>query len=90
MPHEATRLRNQVVCMIAEYHLTGSAQGPSSLSPILPETAATLVPPIDDYVPGGAFEGIWDVRVVDCARTLRVAAWLHRLDMSARGDGMAS
>ena len=23
MPHEATCLRNQVICMIAEYHLTG-------------------------------------------------------------------
>ena len=30
------------------------------------------------------------MRVVDRARTLRVAAWLHQLDMSARGDGMAS
>ena len=89
MPHEATCLRNQVICMIAEYHLTSSAQGPSSLSPILLETAATLVPPIDDYVPGSAFEGTQDVRVVDHVRTLRVATWLHQLDMSARGDGMA-
>ena len=51
---------------------------------------ATLVPPIDDYVPGGAFEGTRDVRLVDRARTLQVATWLHLLDMSARGDGMAS
>ena len=90
MPHEATHLRNQVICMIAEYHLTGSAQGLSSLSPVLLEVATTLLPPIKDYVPGGAFEGTRDVMVVDRARTLRVAAWLHRLDMSARGDGMAS
>ena len=90
MPCEATRLGNQVICMIAEYHLTGSAQGLSSLSPILPEAAATLVSPIDDYVPGGAFEGTWDVRVVDRARTLRVAAWLHRRDMLARGGMMVS
>ena len=76
--------------MIAEYHLTGSAQGPSSLSPVLPEVATTLLPPLKDYVPGGTFEGTLDVRVVDQARTLRVAAWLHWLDMSARGDGMAS
>ena len=48
------------------------------------------MPPIDDYVPGSAFEGTQDVRVVDHARTLRVAAWLHRLDISARGDGMVS
>ena len=90
MPHEATCLRNQVVCMIAEYHLTGSALGLSSPSPVLPEAATTLLPPIKDYVPGIAFEGTRDVRVVDHARTLRVAAWLHWLDMSARGDGMAS
>ena len=90
MPHEATCLGNQVVCMIAEYHLTGSARGLSSLSPVLLEVATTLLPPIKDYVPGSAFEGTRDVRVVDHARTLRVAAWLHRLDMSTRGDGMAS
>ena len=88
--HEATCLRNQVVCMIAEYHLTGSARGPLSLSPVPLEAATTLLPPIKDYVPGIAFEGTRDVRVVDRARTLRVAAWLHQLDMSARGDGMAS
>ena len=76
--------------MIAEYHLTGSARGPSSLSPVLPEVVTTLLPCIKDYVPGSAFEGTQDVRVVDRARTLRVAAWLHQLDMSVRGDGMAS
>ena len=90
LPHKATHLGNQVICMIAEYHLTGSAQGPSSLSPLLPEAATTLLPPIKDYVPGVTFEGTRDVRVLDHARTLRVAAWLHRLDMSTGGDGMAS
>ena len=62
----------------------------SSLSLVLPKAATTLLPPIKDYVPGVAFEGTRDVRVVDRARTLRVAAWLHQLDMSTRGDGMAS
>ena len=90
MPREARHLRNRVLCMIAEYHLTGSARGLSSLSSVLPEVATTLLSPIKDYVPSIAFEGTRDVRVVDCARTLRVAAWLHHLDMSARGDGMAS
>ena len=90
LPRKATCLGNQVVCMIAEYHLTGSARGPSSLSPLLPEAATTLLPPIRDYVPGVAFEGTRDVRVLDHARTLRVAVWLHQLDMSAAGDGMAS
>ena len=90
LPRNATCLGNQVVCMIAEYHLTGSAQGPSSLSPLLPEAATTLLPPIKDYVPSVTFEGTRDVRVLDHARTLRVAVWLHQLDMSAGGDGMAS
>ena len=45
---------------------------------------------IKDYVPGITFEGTRDVRVVDHAKTLRVAVWLHRLDMSTREDGMTS
>ena len=90
MLREARHLGNQVVCMIAEYHLTGSTRGSSSLSPVLLEVVTTLLPPLKDYIPGDAFEGTRDVRVVDRARTLQVAAWLHRLDMSARGDGMAS
>ena len=90
LQHEARCLGNQVLCMIAEYHLTSSAQGPSSLSLVLPEAATTLLPPVEDYVLGGTFQGSRDVRVVDRARTLQIAAWLYHLDMSARGDGMAS
>ena len=76
--------------MIAEYHLTGSARGPSSLSPIIPQEAAALLPPLKNYVPGVMFEGTRDVRVVDHAKTLQVAVWLHRLDMAVEGKGMAS
>ena len=90
VPREARRLRNQVICMIAEYHLTSSAQGPSNLSPILLASATTLLPPIKGYVPRVALEGTRDVRVLDHAKTLQVAAWLHWLDMSAGGNGMAS
>ena len=90
LPHEARSLGNQVLCMIAEYHLTGSAQGSLSLSPVLPEAATTLLPPVEDYVAGGAFQGMRDVRVVDRAKTLRIATWLHCLNMSVGGDGMAS
>ena len=53
--HEARSLGNQVLCMIAEYHLTGIAQGSSSISPVLPEAAKDLLPPIEDYVAGGGF-----------------------------------
>ena len=90
LPCKATHLGNQVACMIAEYHLTSSARDLSSLSPILPAEAAALLPPIKNYVPGIAFEGYRDVRVMDRARTLWVAVWLHRLDMAVTGDGMAS
>ena len=89
-PCEARSLSNQVLCMIAEYHLTGSAQGTSSLSPVLPEVARDLLPPIEDYVVGGVFQGMRDVRVVERAKTLRIATWLHRLDMAAEGDETAS
>ena len=90
LPREARCLGNQVICMIAEYHLTSSARVLSSLCLVLPEAAKPLLPPIKSYVPGVAFDGTWDVRVLDHAKILRVAAWLHRLDMSAGGDGMAS
>ena len=87
LPHEARSLGNQVLCMIAEYHLTSSAQGLMSLSPVLLEVVQDLLSPIKDYVEGGAFQGMRDMRVVDRARTLRIATWLHRLDMSAQGMG---
>ena len=69
-PHEARRLGNQVLCMIAEYHLTGITQGSSSISPVLPEVAKDLLPPIEEYVAGGEFQGMSDVRVMERAKTL--------------------
>ena len=65
LPGRAMHLRNQVACMIADYHLTGSARGPSSLSLILPVEVAALLPVIKNYIPGVAFEGCRDVRVMD-------------------------
>ena len=90
LPQNARHLGNQVTCMIAEYHLTASARGPSSLSPIVPQEAAALLPALKHYVPGVAFEGTRDVRVVDRAKTLQVAVWLHRLDMAMGGEVLAS
>ena len=90
LPWEARCLGNQVICMIAEYHLTSSARVLSSLCPVLLEAAKPLLPLIKSYVPGIAFEGTQDVRVLDHAKTLQVAVWLHWLDMSLRGDEMAS
>ena len=73
---------NQVLIMIAEYHLTSTCQGSHSIPPVLPEGAAQLMPPLDEYLPG-SFEGCRDVRVMGRAQILCVAAWLHRLDLSA-------
>ena len=89
LPHHATSLGNQVACMITEYHLTVSARQ-SSLCPILPPEAAPLLPAIKNYVPGVSFKGIRDVRVMDHAVALRVAVWLHQLDMAMGGEALAS
>ena len=89
LPQKATSLGNQVACMIAEYHLTASAHQ-SSLHPIIPHVVAPLLPPLKNYVPGVSFEGTWDVRVMDHAVALRVAIWLHRLDMAMGGEALAS
>ena len=89
-PCEARSLSNQVLCMIAEYHLTGLAQGSSSISLVLPEAAKDLLPPVEDYLAGGEFQGTRDVRVVERAKTLRIAAWLHHLDMATDRDETAS
>ena len=69
--------------MIAEYHLTSACQGSRSIPPVLLEGAAQLMPPLDEYLPGGTFEGCRDVRVTGRAQILRVACWLHRIDLSA-------
>ena len=90
LPQEARHLRNQVVCMIAEYHLTSSTRVSSTLCPVLPEAAKPLLPALKTYLPGISFEVTQDVRVLDHAKTLQVAVWLHQLDMSVGGDQLAS
>ena len=78
---ELQRLNNQVLLMIAEYHLTSTSQGTHHILPVLLEGAAWLITPLDDYLPG-SFDGCRDVRVTDWAQILHIAAWLHRLDLS--------
>ena len=82
LPQDTRCLGNQVVCMIAEYHLMSSARVSSTQSPILQEAAKHLLPNLKSYVPNISFEGLRDMRVVDHAKALWVAVWLHRLDMS--------
>ena len=44
---ELQRLNNQVLLMIAEYHLTSASQGTHHVLPVLPEGVAPLMPPLD-------------------------------------------
>ena len=83
-------LNNMVLCMILEYHLTSLSQGPSYVSPVLLEAARNLLPPLEEYRAGGDFQRTQDVRVLERAKTLQVAVWLHRLDMATAGDREAS
>ena len=83
-------LNNQVLCMISEYHLTCLSRGPSYISLVLPEAAKNLLPSMEEYLAGSDFQGTQDLRVLERAKTLWVAVWLHRLDMAASGDWEAS
>ena len=86
----AKSLNNMVLCMILEYHLMCLSQGPSYVSLVLLEAAKNLLPPMKEYTAGGDFQGTRDARVLERAKTLWVAVWLHRLDMATAGDRMAS
>ena len=86
----AKNLNNMVLCMILEYHLACLSQGPSYISPVLLEAAKNFLPSMKEYIAGGDFQGTRDVRVLEKAKTLREAVWLHRLDMAATGDRTAS
>ena len=66
------------------------SQGPSYVSPVLPEAAKNLLPSMKEYMAGGDFQRTRDLRVLERAKTLWVAVWLHRLDMAAAGDRKAS
>ena len=73
----------QVLCMISEYHMACVSRGFLVTSPILPGVIEDKLPPLTDYTLPEDRSGVTDVRVQDHqARTLRVAVWLHRLDMA--------
>ena len=78
---ELIHLNNQVLVMIAEYHLMSASQGSHGIPPVLPAGVARLVPSVDEYLP--PFVGVRDVRLTDRAEVFCVAVWLHRLDLSA-------
>ena len=60
-------------------------------SPILPEVIEDQLPPLAGYTLPEDRSGVTDVRVRDHqAKTLRVAIWLHRLDMALSREPAAS
>ena len=77
----------QVLCMIAEYHMACVTRGAPVTSPILPGIIDDKLPPLAGYAPPEDRSGITDVRMRDhFAKTLRVAVWLHQLDMALSGE----
>ena len=81
---------SQVLCMIPEYHLACATRGSTTMSPILPEAVESYLPPLEKYArPSGT--GLTDVRVRDHkSHSLRIAVWLHRMDMCLSGESEAS
>ena len=73
----------QILCMISEYHMACMTRGSPVISSILPGVNKDRLPTLTDYVSAEDRSGVTDVQVQDYqARTLRVAVWLHRLDMA--------
>ena len=66
-------------------------RGSPVTSPILPEVIEDKLPPLAGNTLPEDRSGVTDVQVRDHqARTLRVAVWLHRLDMALSGGPAAS
>ena len=62
-------------------------RGSAVTSLLLPRELADRLPPLADYAPSEDRTGATDVRIRDHrARTLRVAVWCHRLDMTLRQE----
>ena len=81
----------QVLCMISKYHMACMTRGSPVTSPILPRVIEDKLPPLTDYALPEDRSSVIDVRVWDHqARTLRVAVWLHRLDMALSEEPAAS
>ena len=89
-PAAVKTVAGQVLCMIAKYHLACATRGSTTTSPILPKAVEQYLPSLVDYAhPGGT--GLTDVWVHDHkASSLRVAVWLHRMDMSLSWEKEAS
>ena len=78
----------QILCMISMACVT---RGSLVTSPILPRVIEDRLPPLTNYASPEDRSGVTDIQVWDHqARTLRVAVWLHRLDMALSEEPVAS
>ena len=81
----------QILYMISKYHMACMTRGPPVTSPILPGELEDRLLPLTDYASPEDRSGATDIRVRDHrSRTLRVAAWCHRLDMVLSEEPAAS
>ena len=83
-------LSNHILVMIADYHTACVVNGPKMTCPIMSPVIEERLAPWKHYAPP-AGTGMTDVRIPDSqAKTLRVALWLHWLDMSLSDRSDAS
>ena len=83
---EVACITNQVLCMIVEYHLRCASCGPIMTSPVVPAEVEQLLSPLEEYLSDeDGVEAAYtrDLREFERSRTMRVAVWLHRIDMEA-------
>ena len=77
--------------MITEYHMACVTRGSTVTSPILPRELAERLLPLADYAPPEDQSGTTHVQIRDhWARTLRVVALCHRLDMALSEEPASS
>ena len=89
-PAAVKGVASQVLCMITEYHLACATRGSTMMSPILPEAVEPYLPLLENYAHPSS-TGLTDVRVRDHkSRSLHIAVWLHRMDMSLGWEREAS
>ena len=83
---ELQRLNNQVLLMIAEYHLTSASQGTHHILPVLLEGAIRLMPPPDEYLPGRSMVAatLESDRARSCVSPSGCTAWISTPRMAQR------
>ena len=83
-------IANHVLAMVADYHTSCVVNGPSMAYPVSSPEVEEKLPQWKRCKPSTG-TGRTDVRVADSrAKTLRVAVWLHRLDMALNSISDAS